>query len=159
MCEVTYVHGRLWFKGSATSVLHSRTFCAITSRVTCATPSSSHYLAQRDGTRYLYYFTRMYLVNYISSSYIFLEEAPPLWICMNGRKWGFVYGKLLRVGKGEICSAGNVYSRQNLVVKSNYRWTMNTNQARDNSKHMACVYWWFLSRHKTTGLANFVKSI
>jgi hypothetical protein len=52
-----------------------------------------------------------------------------------------------------------IYRRQNLVVKSNYRWTMNTNQVRDNSKHMGYVYWRFLSRQKTTGLANFVKSI
>jgi hypothetical protein len=42
----------------------------------------------------------MYVVNYISSSYTFLEEAPPVWICMSGRKWGFVYGKLLLVGRG-----------------------------------------------------------
>jgi len=89
--------------------------CATASCVSCATPSATLYLVQRDGTRYLHYFTRMYFVNYISSSYIFLEEAPPLWICMNGRKWGFVYGKLLRVRKGEICSAGNIYIEDKIL--------------------------------------------
>jgi len=77
------------------------------------------------------------------------------------QKMGFCVWKVAscREGVKFVVQAIYIYRRQNLVVKSNYRWTMNTNQARDISKHIACVYWWFLSRHKTTGLANFVKSI